>query len=60
MRKAAALLLLAVVGASLNAAEVKVPAEVKCQPGRMARVVVETAGKDVRLVNVYAAAGGRT
>jgi hypothetical protein len=53
MRKAAALLLLAVVGASLNAAEVKVPAEVKVAPGRLARIVVETKGKAVEYVNVY-------
>jgi hypothetical protein len=35
------------------AADVKVPAEVKVAPGRLARIVVETKGKTVEYVNVY-------
>jgi hypothetical protein len=55
MRKAAQLaLLLAVVGGPFAlAADVKVPAEVKVAPGRLARIVVETKGKDVQYSNAY-------
>jgi hypothetical protein len=35
------------------AADVKVPAEVKVAPGRLARIVCESAGKEVKYVNVY-------
>jgi hypothetical protein len=52
MKKAALLLALA-LAAPLWAADVKVPAEVKVAPGRLARIVVETKGKDVQYVNVY-------
>jgi hypothetical protein len=53
VRKAAALLLALALAAPLWGADVKVPAEVKVAPGRLARIVVETNGKVVQYVNVY-------